>query len=160
MDDNTFRNVAFRAAAIRKSREVGVQPVENWMKEHGVLADNTPLGTIPAGWRPTFCQKHGAGHCLCSGRHYVVRLAIRNLAQVLANFFKKGSQARQFMKRGELVMFVQDQIWQIAIMSLNPRKPTFISMELAPYTAWGEHVCDPNCAQPAACVGLTPTSML
>ena len=120
---------------------------KHWIAEHKMSTDDgcPDLPAIPPGYRPTYCWSHGGGTCVCSGVGHRRRLAKAALSSELTKLTQpKNSQLRQDLKAGKFVIHL-DGFWlHIAIMYLNPRRPTFVQMELMADRIGGRRVVRPK----------------
>ena len=116
--------------------------VEHLYREPTSLPD---IGTMPSDYAPTACFRDGGGVCLCQGQGLLWGLGRKRLAALLANNCPPKTLARRQLQGGRFVLQLQGRyFFHIALMYLNPRRPTFIQCSFRTSCSWGGYAIFPE----------------
>ena len=127
---------------MRGKQEHAVAELEKaWARHHvPTRPEVLPAVEVPESFRPKRCWVHGYGMCLCSGRGLIVWLFKQRFQTTLCSLCPKGSDMRQWLQGGSLVVRMGDGYWgHIALMYLRPRRPTFIDLTWQQDDFWGNY---------------------
>ena len=145
--DDVAKFVEARCSNMVKKSPNAVKAAERlWTNDHTLLsAEKAPdIGEIPSWAKPSFCEMHGGGRCLCKGKGLIVQLAARNLAAQLCKRAPRASSLRKLLMGAWIVMRINTVWVSVGLTYFRPRRPTLIEVDLLPHLVWGHRVVKPR----------------